>query len=263
MKQFEKPIAVLDSGVGGISVLKELISLMPNENFIYVSDSLNAPYGTKTMEEVRAITFENVARLLKMGIKALVIACNTATGAAAKELRAAYPELPIIGIEPAIKPAMQDKPNPTVVVMATPLTLHQEKFQLLMSRFTSEANIIPLPCAGLMEIIEEGCIEGKRLDDYLEHLFFQIDKKRVDCVVLGCTHYPHVKKSILKALGQNVHVFDGGAGTAKETKRRLSLLEIENPSEKKGTVELTDTRGDVKKIALAERLLYGETHEGT
>ncbi len=258
MTQAEKPIGVLDSGVGGLSVLKELIRLMPNENFIYFGDSANAPYGTKTMEQVCKIVFQNTEKLLSVGIKALVIACNTATGAAAKALRETYPELPIIGIEPAIKPAMQDKPNPTVVVMATPLTLHQEKFKLLMSRFTDEANIIPLPCAGLMEIIESGDTSGTRLETYLDGLFSHVDKDKVDCVVLGCTHYPHVKNEIVKALGGGVHVFDGGEGTAKETRRRLKEKNLLNPSDKKGFVSFIYTDGGKEKIELSERLLYGK-----
>ena len=127
----ELPIAVVDSGVGGISVLRELLRIMPNENYIYYGDSKNAPYGQKSKSEVLEITKNNLKYLKGLGIKALVIACNTATSAAAQTLREENPELPIIGIEPAIKPAAKLGENPCVLVMATPLTLQEEKFRLL------------------------------------------------------------------------------------------------------------------------------------
>ena len=140
-------IAVFDSGVGGISVLRELTKIMPNEDFIYYGDSANAPYGTKTLEEVRKLTCEHARRLLfEEGAKGLVVACNTATSAAVRVLREMYPEIPIVGIEPAVKPAVLCKENPRVLVMATPMTIREEKFHKLMDRYTNQGEIIPLPC---------------------------------------------------------------------------------------------------------------------
>ena len=141
-------IGVFDSGVGGISVLRELIKVMPNENYLYFGDSEHAPYGTKTLEEVRALTIENVQALLGKGAKSIVVACNTATSAAVAVLRKMYPDLPLVGIEPAIKPAVLACPGQRVVVMATPMTLCQEKFQKLMQKYEENAQIIPLPCPG-------------------------------------------------------------------------------------------------------------------
>lgn len=252
-----KAIGVLDSGVGGVSVLKELISLMPNEDYIYLADSLNAPYGEKSMEEVREITLKNAEFLLSKGAKAIVIACNTATGAAAIALREKYPSVPIIGLEPAVKPASCGLGNHTVLVMATELTLKQPNFQKLLERFSNDANIISLPCPGLMEIVEDGDLEGERIDNYLEELFKTIDKTKIDSVVLGCTHYPHVKESILKALGRETEVFDGGYGAAKETKRRLEEAGIIAESNEKGTVEFINTSNDEQKNMLALKLLKG------
>ena len=134
-----QPIGVFDSGVGGISVLRELIRVMPNENYIYLGDSKHAPYGTKPLETVRELTFENARLLLAQGAKGLVVACNTATSAAVRLMRSTYPQLPIVGIEPALKPAALQKEHPRVLVMATPMTVQQEKFRQLMARYEEKA----------------------------------------------------------------------------------------------------------------------------
>ena len=190
------PIGVFDSGVGGISVLGELIRQMPNENYIYFGDSRNAPNGTKGLEEVRELTIRNVEYLLELGAKSIVVACNTATSAAVAVLRRMYPNLPLVGIEPAIKPAVLHKPGSRIVVMATPMTLRQEKFQNLMKQYETKAEIVPLPCPGLVEFIERGDLEGEDLYNYLEELFRDVKQKPVDSIVLGCTHYPFARKRL-------------------------------------------------------------------
>ena len=144
-------IGVFDSGVGGISVLRELVAQMPNENYIFFGDSKNAPYGTKTLEEVQKLTCADAEYLLSRGVKALVVACNTATSAAIRILREKYADMPVIGIEPALKPAVHAGGHPRVLVMATPMTLREEKFHALMQRFESDAEILRLPCPGLVE----------------------------------------------------------------------------------------------------------------
>ena len=255
MHKNDEYIAVTDSGVGGISVLKELIKLMPNENYLYFGDNKNAPYGTKTAGQVREIMFSNVEYLLEKNIKAIVIACNTATAAAAKELREKYPDFPIIGIEPAIKPSAQYREHSNVLVMATPLTLNQDKFHSLLDRFSDEANIITLPCPGLMELIEEGKTSGAELEEFLDSLFLPYEDIKIDSVVLGCTHYPHIKDEIKKALGGDVMIFDGGEGTAKETMNRLKTLNLLNTSKTCGEVRI-ECSSKVKDITeLAQRLL--------
>ena len=250
----ENPIAVIDSGVGGISVLRELIKVMPNENFIFFGDSINAPYGTKSVEEVRRLTTESAEHLFEEGCKGLVRACNTATSAAARYLRELYPEIPLVGIEPAIKPACFCAEHPTILAMATPMTIREEKFQRLMARFDEEADIIPLPCPGLMDFVERGDLDGEDLRKYLTELFYEFRDLHIDAVVLGCTHYPFVGKMIQNVLGENVKLFDGGEGTAREMKRRLEAAGLRNPSETVGTVEIRNSK-DEKKVELCKMLL--------
>ncbi len=250
------PIGVFDSGVGGISVLRELADLLPNENFIYFGDSKHAPYGTRTLEEVRRLTCADAEYLIRRGVKALVVACNTATSAAIGLLREAYREIPVIGIEPALKPAVLSKVNPTVLVMATPMTLKEEKFHNLMQRFQSQAEIIPLPCPGLVEFVERGELEGERLISCLSQLFFEYRNQNVDAVVLGCTHYPFVRGAIEQVLGPDTAVFDGGAGTARETKRQLLNAGLLHPSGEKGTVCFENSLGTGELTALCEKLFH-------
>lgn len=249
------PIGVFDSGVGGISVLRELVALMPNENYIFLGDSKNAPYGTKTLSEVQQLTLADASKLMERRVKALVVACNTATSAAIKILRHKYPDMPVIGIEPALKPAVMWAEQPRVLVMATPMTLREEKFQALMHRYETRAQILPLPCPGLVEFVERGELDGPGLERFLTELFAEYMENPVDCVVLGCTHYPFVKKMIGKVLGSHVKIFDGGAGTARETRRRLEERGLLNPSEAKGEVMLYNSLESEKVDTLARFLL--------
>ena len=253
-----RPIAVLDSGIGGATVLRELLKVMPNENYIYFGDSANAPYGTKTVEEVQSLTVSAAEALIAEGIKGMVIACNTATAAAAAGLRAAHPEIPIIGIEPAVKPAALAKEDPTVLVMATPLTLKQEKFMTLLHRYTDVAQILPLPCPGLAELIESGDFDSPRVHEYLRDLFAPFNREAVDSIVLGCTHYPLIAKAILAEFGKDVALFYGGEGTARQTRRRLEERGTRSDSDAPGRVEIRNSSDDPALIALTERILRYE-----
>lgn len=255
MSTDNRPIGVLDSGLGGISVLRELVKLMPGEDFIYYGDSANAPYGTRTPEEVIDLTKKDVEFLLEWGAKAIVVACNTATSVAIKELRATYEEvLPVIGIEPALKPAVKAKEHSKVVVMATPMTLSQTKFNSMMHIYEDDANIIKMPCPGLVEYIESGVLEGPVLDAYLEKQFAPYDKAEIDAVVLGCTHYPLIREVIQKHL-PGVFVYDGGFGTAKQTKRRLAERGLLSDRESGGKVEIFNSRNTEEILELSRRLL--------
>lgn len=251
----ESPIAVFDSGVGGISVLRALKNEMPNENYWYYGDSAHAPYGTKTLEEVRALTVSHVDRFIDMGAKAVVVACNTATSAAVRVLRQKYPGVPIIGIEPALKPAVLSKNHPNVIVMATPMTIREEKFHNLMERYMSMAHIIPLPCPGLMEYIEHGNIESGELEKFLERLFEPFEKSKIDAVVLGCTHYPFVSAKLQKILGGHVALFEGGPGTARETRRRIEELGMLNTQQEPGEIVIENSLDSEEKILLCQKLL--------
>ncbi len=251
----EKPIAVFDSGVGGISVLRALIREMPDENYRYYGDSANAPYGTKRLEEVRRLTVSHVDRLIAEGAKAVVVACNTATSAAVRYLRQKYPAVPIIGIEPALKPAVLSGPHPNVVVMATPMTIREEKFHNLMERYLDMAHIIPLPCPGLMEYIEHGDMQGKELEQFLERLFEPFEKQKLDAVVLGCTHYPFVSRQLQSVLGNAVMLFEGGPGTARETKRRIKEAGLLRNGARPGRVCFENSADSREKQKLCRRLL--------
>ena len=246
-----KPIAVFDSGVGGISVLKELYKLMPNENYIYFGDSANAPYGSREVLKVKELSVANTMMLMALGAKAVVIACNTATSVAAAYLRDKYKEFPIIGVEPALKPAVLSKENSAIAVMATPITLREEKFNKLMASFEDKAKIIPVPCEKLAGMIEKGVLSGSEIEDYIKELFEPLGK--IDSVVLGCTHYPFIKDSIKKVLG-DVLLFDGGEGTARETKRRLFDLDLLNESKDSGEIAFLSSSEDEAEIELYKKL---------
>ena len=252
--KIELPIAVIDSGVGGISVLRELVKIMPEERFLYFGDSKNAPYGTKSRAEVLEITKNNLEFLKERGIKALVVACNTATSAAVRILREENPDLPIVGIEPAIKPASELCDAPRVLVMATPLTLKEEKFQNLVARFAHKGEFIPLPCPGLMELVETGNVASAEIDEYLRKLFAPYIDQRIDGIVLGCTHYPHVRQQIDKIWRGRVAILDGGAGTAREAKRRIAEKGLLRSG--KGEIEIINTKSDEKMIEISKYLLY-------
>ncbi|MGN0151339.1 MAG: glutamate racemase [Wujia sp.] len=251
----DAPIAVFDSGVGGISVLRALVHEMPHEDYWYFGDSAHAPYGTKKLEEVRALTFSHVEHFIEYGAKAVVVACNTATSAAVRLLRERYPDFTIVGIEPALKPAVYAREHPNVVVMATPMTLREEKFHNLMDRYTDLAHIVPLPCPGLMEYIEQGNTDSEELDTFLRRLFAPFAPERIDSVVLGCTHYPFVSRELQKILGPDIQLFDGGPGTARETKRRLAVKNLLTRRETQGNIIFENSDPSEDKILLCRRLL--------
>lgn len=214
-------IGVFDSGVGGLSVLRHLRRELPEERFLYFGDGANAPYGTRPTEEIRDLTFAAVEKLMARGIKALVIACNTATAAAVKELRLRYPDTIIIGIEPALKLATDRYPKGTVGVMATPATLREGKFARLMERCGDHCTVVKLPAAGLVELVEAGKANSPESEALLRPLLAPYFGK-LDAVVLGCTHYPFAADTIGKLLGADTAILDGGRGTAVQTRRRLA-----------------------------------------
>ena len=244
-------IAVFDSGVGGISVLRHLVRVLPEERFLYFGDSANAPYGTKTKGQVKELTFRAAEMLLQKGIKALVVACNTATSAAINELRAAYPDLIVIGIEPALKLAADNFPGGHLGVMATPMTLREEKFAKLMERFAESCEIYKIPAPGLVELIESGRADSPETDALLRELFAPYPK--LDALVLGCTHYPFAKKAISRVLGNEVTLLDGGDGTARETRRRLTEAGLLRSGE--GSITIENSKDSPELLKLSRRLL--------
>lgn len=221
--KYKDYIGVFDSGVGGLTVLKELLDILPNENYIFFGDSLNSPYGDKTKKEIIGLSMHIVKYLIDNGVKAIVIACNTATSAAAKEIKKKYPNIPILGIQPAIKPAQIEHPNEKILVMATDATIK-------LKNYDKQDNIIPIACHNLAEAIENSIDVTYLLNRYLSPY-----KNKSSVVVLGCTHYPFVKEDITKVLG-NVTFYDGAHATALNLKKQLEKKDILNPSKKKGKV---------------------------
>ena len=249
------PIAVFDSGLGGISVLRRLIRIMPKENYIYFGDRSNAPYGIKTAEEVCLLTEQALELLIEKQAKAIVLACNTATAAAAAHLRARYPQLPIIGMEPALKPAALQLPGKRILVMATAMTLREQKFAALLEQYAHMAEFIPLPAPGIVECVEHGMTEGAALDAYLSELLAPYAEEKIDGIVLGCTHYPLADKAILSALGYDVPLFDGAEGTAKETLHRLESENMLCDKKENGTLEFCGSGNDCCLEKLCRKLL--------
>lgn len=252
-ENFKDYIGIFDSGVGGLSVVQKIAEVLPNENLLYFGDSANAPYGSKTEDEIRGFTFDIADAMIASGCKALVIACNTATSVAAASLRRKYPDIPILGLEPALKPASEKLGKANVLVMATPVTLRLKKFNDLISRFMDETNFITCPCPGLAKRIERGNFEDEDLKELLAGI---VGKYRgsIDGIVLGCTHYPFIKSQIREAAG-DVPMFDGACGTAKELRRELLEAGLINESECKGKIALLSSCETEEEIRLYEWLL--------
>ena len=249
------PIGFLDSGVGGLSVMREALKIMPNENYIYFGDSKNAPYGVKSKKEIRDLTFNVVEFLIQKGIKGLVVACNTATSAAVSELRRAYPDMPLVGIEPAIKPAVELNKKGKILIMATPMTIKQEKFNLLLNKYKEKGEIVPIQCAGLMEFVEDGILKGEELEKYLEDKLNPYKEEEIGSIVLGCTHYPFVKGTIRKIVGEDIAIIDGGEGTAREIKRRLHEKNLLTDSIEPGNITIYNSSEDQRIIDLSFKLI--------
>jgi glutamate racemase len=252
-----RTIGVFDSGVGGISVLRELLRCLPNERFIYYADSANAPYGVKSLSEVKRLSLEIANYLiLERGVKALVVACNTATSAAINVLRQEF-SIPIIGMEPALKPAVAMAGGGQVLVMATPMTIREDKFQGLLSRYGGRAKVISLPCPGLVELIEKGEVTGDRLRSLLAALLSPLDLSKIKVVVLGCTHYVFIKTEIASFFPETANVIDGNLGTAKQVRRVLEEQGLLSPAELDPRQERVEwlTSGSQREISLMIRHL--------
>ena len=247
-------IAVFDSGVGGISVLRQLVKLMPGERYVYFGDSANAPYGSRPTAQVKELTLAAAAHLLEhYPVKALVVACNTATAAAIADLREKYPDLIVIGIEPALKLAADKFPGGRIGVMATQVTLREGKFEQLLARHGHDCTVDRIPAPGLVELIESGRGDGPETEEFM-HTLLDGYVGRLDALVLGCTHYPFVQRTIARCLPGTV-LLHGGEGTARETRRRLEKAGLLNDGP--GEVLLTESLHDPQRIELARRLLEG------
>lgn len=246
-------VAVIDSGVGGITVLASLVSELPHEDFVYFGDSAYTPYGEKPQDWVYARTREIADGYIASGAKAVVIACNTATSVAAARLRSENPDIPIIGIEPALKPAACALAGGTILVMATPMTLRLEKFQQLADEWGAGCTVIPIACDGLAGAIEHGGADSPRVSALLEELIGKY-RGKVDGVVLGCTHYPIAAHAIRRTLG-DVPLFDGAAGTARQLANVLREHDLLNAAQGEGKIEFYSS-SDEEGAPAAARALF-------
>lgn len=214
-----QPIGVFDSGIGGTSIWKEIHALMPNEDTIYLADSKNAPYGLKTKQQIVDLSCKNTELLLEMGCKIIVVACNTATTNAIKELRAKY-DIPFIGIEPAIKPAAKNSETQTIGILATKGTLSSELFNKTVEIYQN-TTIIEQVGHGLVELIEAGRIDSPEMDRLLREYLNPMIEANIDYLVLGCSHYPYLIPLIEKILPEGIKIIDSGEAVARQTQNIL------------------------------------------
>jgi glutamate racemase len=216
------PIGVFDSGVGGLSVLREIHALLPGESLLYIADSGHVPYGEKSPEFIRERSRLLAGFLLARGAKALVLACNTATAAAVADLRQHYPQLPIVGMEPAVKPAAAATRSGVVGVLATTGTLQSSRFAALLDRFASTVRVVTQPCPGLVECVEAGDLHSPHLRQLLQAYVSPLLAEGCDTLILGCTHYPFLRPLLREMLPADVALIDTGAAVARQLQRLLA-----------------------------------------
>lgn len=245
------PIGVFDSGVGGISVLKHIHTLLPNEDLMYVADSKFAPYGNKTPEFIQERALWITDFLIGKGAKALVVACNTATAAAVDLLRQKY-HLPIIGMEPAVKPAAAASKTGVIGVLATSGTLKSAQFAALLDHYGQQVEVVTQACHGLVECVERGELDSTATQDLLASYVQPLIAAGADTIVLGCTHYPFVRTLIENLVGNDVVLIDTGAAVAKELKRRLEDARLLNAETQIGQVGFwsNSTHADAEDIVM-------------
>ncbi|MBX8471020.1 MULTISPECIES: glutamate racemase [unclassified Pseudomonas] len=222
----EAPIAVFDSGVGGLSVLAEIQQLLPNESLLYLGDCGHIPYGEKTPEFIRQRCSVMAGFFREQGAKALVIACNTATVAGVADLRRDFPEWPIVGMEPAVKPAAAATRSGVVGVLATTGTLQSAKFAALLDRFATDVRVITQPCPGLVERIESGDLHSAELRALLKHYVDPLLANGCDTIILGCTHYPFLKPMLKSMIPESISLIDTGAAVARQLQRLLAERDL-------------------------------------
>lgn len=261
----EAPIAVFDSGVGGVSVLAEIQHLLPNESLLYLGDCGHIPYGEKTPEFIRQRCSVMAGFFREQGAKALVIACNTATVAGVADLRRDFPDWPIVGMEPAVKPAAAATRSGVVGVLATTGTLQSAKFAALLDRFATDVRVITQPCPGLVERIESGDLHSPELRALLKHYVDPLLANGCDTIILGCTHYPFLKPMLKSMIPETISLIDTGAAVARQLQRLLAERDLlaEGPhrpvrfwtsadpaSLRKTLVQLDQVVGDVERFTL-------------
>ncbi len=253
----ERPIAVFDSGVGGISVLKHIHALLPNEQLLYVADSKHAPYGNKTPLEIQSRCFEIADFLISQDAKVLVVACNTATAAAIDALRIRY-TLPIIGMEPAVKSAAAATKNGIIGVLATSGTLKSAQFAALLESYGRNVEVVTQACVGLVECIERGELNTASTKDLIRQYCTPLLAEGADTIVLGCTHYPFVRDVIADIVGKEIILIDTGAAVAKQLKRQMAENDLQSKNQQIAKVRFwTNSNAANAKQVITQ--LWGES----
>ena len=251
----EGPVSVFDSGVGGLSVLREIRALLPGEELVYFADTAYCPYGDRPLGDVRARVLAVGRHLEAGGARLVVAACNTATAAALESLRESM-AVPVVGLEPAVKPAARRTKNGRIGVLATAGTLASSRFARLVDEHARGVLVVPRACPGLVERIEEGQLAGPELEGFLADLTEPLRAAGVDTVVLGCTHYPFVREALARVLGHEVELLDSGPAVARRT---ASLLGAGRPAGANGSGGLRVlTTGDPVEVAAVVERLWGE-----
>lgn len=247
MDQKTSPIGFFDSGIGGLSVLRLARKELPCENFIFFGDNKNVPYGEKTPEEILRLTMACCDQLFQKGCKLILVACNTATSAAINDMRDRY-QIPVVSMEPAVKPAYAASKGGKILVMATPSAIKSARYARLVERVGCKEQLINILCHGLADMLETGDFENKRYDEYLYNLFNPHGKEEVESVVVGCTHYSFITEKIKKCarevFGHECAIYDGMYGTVQHMKDILEKSDGLNPCHGKGQVEIITTGGD-------------------
>lgn len=250
------PIGVFDSGVGGLSVLRHIRALLPHEDLLYIADSGNAPYGDKSPAWIRERSVELAGWLIGRGAKAIVVACNTATAAAASALRERYPQ-PIIAMEPAVKPAAAATKTGVVGVLATVGTLKSAQFAALLDRFASGIEVVTQPCPGLVECVERGELDTPATQALVTRYVEPLLARGADTIVLGCTHYPFLQPLIAAIAGPQVALIETGPAVARQLKRRLHETDITATRARHGH-NVFHASGDAALAAQVMRRLWAE-----
>jgi len=257
----EHPIGVFDSGVGGLSILQEVRRVLPGEDLMYFADSQYCPYGEKTTAFIKERAVKITEFLLSKAAKLIIVACNTASVSALEDLRAEYPDVRFIGVEPAVKQGVLSTNNHKVGVLATGVTLTGERFYSLVNRYAEGSLVLTQPCHGLVERIESGEIEGKKIEEIVLACTAPLLESGVDVIVLGCTHYPFIRPIVEQIAGPAVKVIDTGAPVAKQTQRVLEKQQLLSAKETSGR-ECFFTSDDPEKVGPVIARLWGGLGDG-
>jgi glutamate racemase len=251
-------IGVFDSGVGGLSILDEALRQLPEHDYIYLADSINAPYGEKSSEWIASRSMELCQYLAAQGCNAIMVACNTATAQAIAQIRVELQHIPIIGVEPGIKPASMQSTNGIVGVLATEATLKSDKFNALLETLPSECRFIKQAGAGLVPLIEAGQANSEETRELLAEYLAPIQDAQADTLVLGCTHYPFLRNAIRQLLGDSINLIDTSDAVVRQLKRKLELQDKNLDTGKSGSIRLISSKDAVNLLHMAQELMQSD-----